>query len=172
MNEGDLIHDQNRAEQSELKEQARKALEKFQLAKQAKTEEEMVEHLKEFNTALVDILDPSPVFRRNNAHSRMLKDDDRDNMSTLATLKWVVTGKKVPSDVDTIFHFGSGSQGCRIVFKKEREDQQQVSEDGNVRWMVYHKPEAQDGKFAHEYWERFMASFGSEWVDLLEKLAE
>ena len=147
------------------KEAARVAIKEYKLAKNAKTEEEMIYHLKEFNTVLVDILVPVRTKIRNEAHSRILKDNNRQDMNTLATLKWLVTGKEVPG-LDTTFYFSTGSQGNRIVFKTETMDGEQKSEDGNIRWMVYHEPTAEDGRSAHEYWERFRDSFGIDFSKL------
>ncbi len=90
----------------EQKEKVKKVIVEFQLAKNAKSETEMIEHLREFYTTLMDILEPDEKdrFRKSKYYdSHILHDDSRDDMATLATLKWVVTGKKVPDSTDKYF---------------------------------------------------------------------
>lgn len=91
-------------------------------------------------------------------------------------------------------YIGSGTSGCRIAFdnyltlpKSEETKVRQHIKDIKVidgfsnsfevedekerrRWMRYYKPSNNDYKFGGRYWERYMETFGSETVDLLQEI--
>jgi len=136
----------------ELSDDAKEAIRLFQAANAETDEDRKAELAMQFAKKLMSLVDPTGV--------SLLEDAD----PKIKALR-PIFGK------DEYFVVGSGSSGRRIRFRNYNPDNEdEVSEDGENRWMHYRKPSDEDWASSHKFWEAYMQTFGSESVDMLQEI--
>lgn len=133
-----------------LTEKGKAVLALYQSAREATSESDQIRRLQQFSLSLVQLIDPvNPKYEPN-------------------------VGKELIGVLTKggILYIDAGSSGDRIYFRDHRyADGGRVEEspDGKVRWMAY---PARSCVFPHQkdILEKFLANFGGEEIDLMQKL--
>lgn len=158
----------------EIHEQAREIILIFQRAKAAQDGTERARLMQEFYQKLIAIVTPP--------NEGFFERTDQDLINIV-----------LENTTHNYLSVGGGTSGQRIYFrntimipmdkdaKKYGADLQATefsgfyeleSQDGKPRWMTYHKPEGSNWPHGQRYWEKFIATFGDDIVDLLQKIEQ